>query len=181
MNENKELFTNPQLLPENLPIADQLDIIPLEPVYKTVRYVSGSIIAIIMILVVWIYVMAESRIWPYGFYLAGLVTLFAGWIVVYHGISYHYMGYALREKDISFKSGWLWRSMTTIPFNRVQHCDLKQGILDRRFGLSRLTIYTAGGQSTDLMIPGLNPETAERLKTYILRSTEQSKEEESDD
>jgi len=86
------------------------------------------------------------------------------------------MGYAVREKDITFKSGWLWRSVTTVPFNRVQHCDLKQGMLDRRFGLSKLTIYTAGGQSTDLMIPGLLPETAEKLKTYILLSTEQASE-----
>ncbi|HEY3385534.1 MAG TPA: PH domain-containing protein, partial [Saprospiraceae bacterium] len=78
------------------------------------------------------------------------------------------------EKDITYKSGWLWKSMVTVPFNRVQHCDLRQGLLDRRFGLSKLTIYTAGGQSTDLMIPGLLPETAEKLKTFILASTEQS-------
>jgi membrane protein YdbS with pleckstrin-like domain len=82
------------------------------------------------------------------------------------------MSYAVREKDISFKSGWLWRNMTTVPFNRVQHCDIKQGLIDRRFGLSRLTIYTAGGESTDLHIPGLLPETSERLKAYILKSTE---------
>ena len=102
------------------------------------------------------------------------MSFLAGWIIVYQGLSFQHMGYALREKDISFKSGLLWRSMTTVPFNRVQHCDLKQGILDRKFGLSKLTIYTAGGQSTDLMIPGLLPETAERLKTFILQSTEQT-------
>ena len=105
------------------------------------------------------------------------MSALAIWVIIYHGLSYKYMGYALREKDISFTSGLLWRSMTTVPFNRVQHCDIKQGILDRRFGLSRLTIYTAGGQSTDLMIPGLLPATAEKLKTYILNSTEQSAEE----
>ena len=109
---------------------------------------------------------------------AGLVTLLAAWMVYYNGLVFHYMGYAIREKDITYKSGWLWKSMTTIPFNRVQHCDLRQGILDRRFGLSKLTIYTAGGQSTDLMIPGLLPDTAEKLKAFILRSTEQSIEQE---
>ena len=115
---------------------------------------------------------------PYGYTGAGLVTLLAAWMVYYNGLVFHYMGYAIREKDITYKSGWLWKSMTTIPFNRVQHCDLRQGILDRRFGLSKLTIYTAGGQSTDLMIPGLLPDTAEKLKAFILRSTEQSIEQE---
>ncbi len=177
MNETDELFTNIQLDLRNLPTADHLEMIALEPKYKTVRYISGAIVAIIMILISWAVVLFEPRLWPYGFYLAGLVTILAMWIVVYNGMSFHYMGYALREKDISFKSGLFWRNMTTVPFNRVQHCDLKQGILDRRFGLSKLTIYTAGGQSTDLMIPGLLPETAERLKTYILSSTEQTAEE----
>ncbi len=176
MNEPEELFTNVQLDLQSLPAADQLEMISLEPVYKTVRYISGAIIAGLLFIIAWGIVLLEPRTWPLGFYLAGLVTLLAVWIVMYFGISFHYMGYALREKDISFKSGLLWRSMYTVPFNRVQHCDLKQGILDRRFGLSKLTIYTAGGQSTDLMIPGLLPETAERLKHYILRSTEQAEE-----
>ena len=176
MSEPEELFTNVQLDLQNLPAAEQLEMISLEPAFKTVRYISGAIVAVILIFISWGIVLIEPRIWPWGFYMAGFITLLAIWIVMYFGISFHYMGYALREKDISFKSGLFWRSMTTVPFNRVQHCDLKQGILDRKFGLSRLTIYTAGGQSTDLLIPGLLPETAERLKNYILQSTEQSEE-----
>ena len=177
MKQPPELFNNVQLDIHTLPNADHLEMIELERSYKTVRYISGGIIASIMIVIAWVVVMLEPRSWPYGFYLAGLVSLVALWIVFYNGISFHHMGYALREKDISFKSGLWWKSMTTVPFNRVQHCDLKQGILDRRFGLSKLTIYTAGGQSTDLMIPGLLPETAERLKSYILHATEQAAEE----
>lgn len=176
MNDPEQLFTNVQLDINKLPVADQLEMIPLEQSYKTIRYISGLIIAVILFIISWSVVLLEPRFWPYGFYVAGLVSLLGLWIVFYNGLSFHYMGYAVREKDISFKSGLWWRSMTTVPFNRVQHCDLKQGILDRRFGLSKLTIYTAGGQSTDLMIPGLLRETAEQLKAYILNSTEQASE-----
>lgn len=172
MNSPEELFTNPPLDIRHLPDADRLDMIVLEPAYKTVRYISAAIVGLLLILVAWLVVYVKSTNWPFGIYVASFVTLISIWMIIYNGIAYHYMGYAIREKDISFKSGWLWRSMTTVPFNRVQHCDIKQGLIDRQFGLSRLTIYTAGGQSTDLMIPGLLPETAERLKTYILRSTE---------
>ena len=176
MNENEELFTNVQLDLQSLPSADQLEMTPLEPAFKTVRYISGAIVAGITSLIAWAIVCFEPRTWPLGFYAAGLVSALGIWYVIYCGISFHHMGYALREKDISFKSGYLWRSITTIPFNRVQHCDFKQGLLDRRFGLSRLTIYTAGGQNTDLVVPGLLPDTAERLKAYILQSTEQATE-----
>ena len=174
MNKTDELFTNPQLDIHHLPEADQLEMVSLEPAYKTIRYISGATIGFVMIIVSWLIVWVEPRVMPYGIYVAAFMTLLAIWIVIYNGLSFRYMGYALREKDISFKSGWQWRNMTTVPFNRVQHCDIKQGLIDRRFGLSRLTIYTAGGQSTDLVIPGLLPETAEQLKTFILKSTEQS-------
>ncbi len=177
MNPPSELFTNPQLDISQLPRAESLDQIRLEPAYKTVRVITGMIISAVIIVILWIIVMLRPQIWPYGFYAAGILSIMSLWIIFYYRVSFQYMSYALREKDISFSSGWLWHSMTTVPFNRVQHCDLKQGILDRRFGISKLTIYTAGGQSTDLIIPGLLPETAEKLKAYILGTTEQSTEE----
>jgi membrane protein YdbS with pleckstrin-like domain len=174
MNQINDLFTNNQLDLQGLPEAEQLEMIPLEPVYQRVRYISATIVAIGFILAAWAIAWAQEGLYPYGYIGASLISVFAGSMVLYNGHVYHYMGYAIREKDITYKSGWLWKSMITVPFNRVQHCDLRQGILDRRFGLSKLTIYTAGGQSTDLMIPGLLPDTAEKLKTFILKSTEQS-------
>jgi uncharacterized protein len=180
MSQPNELFTNGQIDLRGLPEAEHLDMIPLEPAYKMVRYISAAIVAIVLILISWAVVLLQLQLGKLGFLRmigipgATCITLIAAWMVYYNGLVFHYMGYAVREKDISFKAGWLWKSMTTIPFNRVQHCDIRQGILDRRFGLAKLTIYTAGGQSTDLMIPGLLQDTAEKLKTFILKSTEQS-------
>lgn len=177
MSSTEELFSNPQLSIQHLPDADQLEMAMLEPAYKTVRYISAILISIIVVLVSWFMLIIQFKDWPYSFYLFVFIGMISLWSIFYSGIAFKYMGYAIREKDISFKSGWLWRHMTTVPFNRVQHCDIKQGLIDRRFGLSRLTIYTAGGQSTDLMIPGLLPDTAERLRGFILSSTEQSADE----
>ncbi len=174
MNLSKELFNNNQIDLSTLPDTDQMEMISLEPAYKKVRLVTSTIIAFIMISVSWIVVWFQA---PYIGFIeipAAVLTFLAIWIVVYNAISFHCMSYAMREKDISYKSGWLWKSMTTVPFNRVQHCDIRQGLIDRQFGLSKLTIYTAGGNSADVMIPGLLPDTAEKIKAYILNSTEQS-------
>lgn len=168
------LFSNTQIEIQTLPVAEELAMVSLEPIYKKVRYIAAGLVAMVLIPAAWAFAWFQPDLSPFSYVGAGLITIISTWIVMYNGISFHYMGYALREKDISFKSGWLWKSMTTVPFNRVQHCDIRQGLLDRQFGLSKITIYTAGGQSADLMIPGLRPETAERLKTYILNSTEQS-------
>ncbi|MEO6133100.1 MAG: PH domain-containing protein [Saprospiraceae bacterium] len=174
MNNNEPLFTNPQLNIQHLPDADLLEMVRLEPGYKTLKYISAGLISAGVILISWVILFTQLPHWPYRIQLFAFISLISLWMIFYSGIGYLYMGYAVREKDISFKSGWIWRSMITVPFNRVQHCDIRQGVLDRRFGLSRLTIYTAGGQSTDLMIPGLLPETAEKLKSYILSSTEKT-------
>ncbi|MBP7240189.1 MAG: PH domain-containing protein [Saprospiraceae bacterium] len=174
MDQPNQIFTNPQVDLDSLPEADQMEMIPLESAYKMIRYISSAFTAFILITISWIVVWIQPGLNPYGYIAATVITLFSWLMIVYSGVSFSYMSYAIRERDISYKSGWLWKSMTTIPFNRVQHCDIKQGILDRRFGLSKLTIYTAGGQNTDLEIPGLLPDTAEKLKAFILRSTEQS-------
>ena len=174
MNQENQIFSNQQIDLSSLPEADRMDMIFLEPSYKILRYISSALYAFIFITISWIVVWFEPSFRPYGYFAATAITLFAWLMIVYAGVSFKYMSYAIREKDISYKSGWLWKSMTTVPFNRVQHCDIKQGILDRRFGLAKLTIYTAGGANTDLEIPGLFPDTAEKLKAFILGSTEQS-------
>ncbi|MGB4960930.1 MAG: PH domain-containing protein, partial [Saprospiraceae bacterium] len=78
-----------------------------------------------------------------------------------------YQGYALRERDILFKSGVFFRSVIVIPFNRVQHCEIEQGPINRFFDLAVLSLYTAGGSSSDLKIPGLTMRMANNLKSFI--------------
>jgi membrane protein YdbS with pleckstrin-like domain len=174
METNNTLFENGQLDISSLPQAELMEMIPLEPAYKKVRYIGASIFSILLILVVAVILLFNSDWGLFGFLGAGVIAFLAIWNIIYQGLSFTYMGYALREKDVSFKSGWLWKSITTVPFNRVQHCDFKQGLLDRQYGLAKLTIYTAGGQNTDLEIPGLLLDTAERMKSYILQATEHS-------
>ena len=91
--------------------------------------------------------------------------------------SYFYEGYALRQRDVVYKSGMWFRSTIIVPFNRVQHCEINQGPIDRYFGLSELSLFTAGGSSSDLNINGLSQETAAKLKHFITNQVAQDEEE----
>ncbi len=173
-NGSRELFSNAQVDLSRLPRVETMNIIRLEPVYKMVRYIHAALIDLLIIFFAFLFVMLEPELRTITLPVFLFSILLAVWNIIYHGISFPYMGYAIREKDITYQSGWLWKSMTTIPFNRVQHCDIKQGILDRQFGLARLTIYSAGGQHTEVLIPGLSPDTAEKLKAFILHGTAHS-------
>lgn len=77
-------------------------------------------------------------------------------------------GFAIRERDLTYRSGVFFRSTTVIPYNRIQHAEVKQGPIERRFDLQRLEIYSAGGQGSDLYIPGLPGNRADQLRDYII-------------
>lgn len=76
--------------------------------------------------------------------------------------------YALRQRDIVYKSGVFWRTVTALPFNRIQHVERSSTPLDRRFRIANLQLYTAGGSGGDLRIQGLPERTAEKLRAFIL-------------
>ncbi|MDX1479761.1 MAG: PH domain-containing protein, partial [Saprospiraceae bacterium] len=71
----------------------------------------------------------------------------------------------------------LYKRQTTIPFTRIQHVDVRQGVLERSYDLGKLNIYTAGGQGSDLSIPGLRFDEAQRLKAFILGKVTEDEEE----
>jgi membrane protein YdbS with pleckstrin-like domain len=77
-------------------------------------------------------------------------------------------GYAVRDRDIIYKSGVFWRTVTAIPFNRIQHVEKSSTPLDRRFQIASLQLFTAGGTGGDLKIHGLSAKTAEKLRNFIL-------------
>jgi membrane protein YdbS with pleckstrin-like domain len=84
-------------------------------------------------------------------------------------IGYRKRSYALRQLDLTYRKGWLFYSITTIPFNRIQHTDVSQGPLERKFALCTLSIYTAGGSTSDLSIPGLEEDEAQQLRDFIAK------------
>ncbi len=76
-------------------------------------------------------------------------------------------GYALREKDIIYRRGFMVTKTTIVSFNRIQHVSIKRSLLDNRFGIATLQIFTAGGSGSDIQIPGLSPEIATKIKEAL--------------
>ena len=76
-------------------------------------------------------------------------------------------GFALREHDIAFRYGVLFRKVVVLPFHRVQHVEVASGPLQRRYGLASLKLYTAGASDVDLRIDGLTAERAASLREHV--------------
>jgi hypothetical protein len=94
-------------------------------------------------------------------------TAVFGFVIWYILLSFTKRKYALREKDISYKSGLLIRQITTVPFSRIQHVETDEKPISRIFGLASLSIYTAGDSSDDLVIKGITKKKALKIKEFI--------------
>jgi len=75
--------------------------------------------------------------------------------------------YVIRDRDISYKSGILFKKLTTVPFSRVQHIEVDEGPFSRFFKLASLSVFTAGDSSDDLEIKGITKKEALEIKEFI--------------
>ncbi|VAV93121.1 transmembrane protein, distant homology with ydbS [hydrothermal vent metagenome] len=80
---------------------------------------------------------------------------------------YRRWGYDMGEKQLRVLRGFLWRTDTIVPFNRIQHIDVAQGPLQRAFGLSTLIVHTVGTHNSIVSLPGLATMDAEAMRETI--------------
>tara|TARA_R110002033_G_scaffold8515_6_gene29106 strand:+ start:1946 stop:2491 length:546 start_codon:yes stop_codon:yes gene_type:complete len=80
---------------------------------------------------------------------------------------YRRWGYDMGDEQLRVLRGFLWRTDTIVPFNRIQHIDVAQGPLQRLFGLSTLIVHTAGTHNSIVTLPGLATANAEEMRDTI--------------
>ena len=97
-----------------------------------------------------------------------IVSLLAAFIATLVIRQARVKGIALREHDVAFRKGLFWRNTVLLPYNRIQHVEVSNGPLQRRFGLASLKLFTAGGNAVDLNVAGLDRERAEEIRSFIL-------------
>ncbi|WP_339661459.1 PH domain-containing protein [uncultured Polaribacter sp.] len=107
----------------------------------------------------------EIKSYVYLFYI--VFTLVFSLVNLFMYIGFKKRKYAVREKDISYKSGVFIRKLTTVPFSRIQHIEVDEGLFSRFFKLASLSVFTAGDSSDDLVIKGIAKETALEIKEFI--------------
>lgn len=166
------LFQNSLVDIDALPQIENLEFVPIDRNYLKVSLISRILIISIGAIAAFLFVYFNEEIgydvFPiigsiYGVLMTTSITLLR--------MAFKKKKYALREKDIIYTKGLIWSVRTSIPFNRIQHAEIKQGPLERKFNLSSLKVFTAGGQSSDLVIPGLPSEKAQQLKDFVLGKT----------
>ncbi len=167
-----EKFQNLSISINELPKVEEVDFHPIDPKYLKVSLIGSAIFFIILAAGAFAILYFGDDITQLGIIITiGVYLLLLVWNLTLTILGFKKKKYAIRDRDILYSKGLIWSVRTAIPFNRIQHAEIKQGPIERNFGLSSLKVFTAGGQSSDLVIPGLPNETAQRLKDFILKKT----------
>jgi membrane protein YdbS with pleckstrin-like domain len=157
-------------------VADGLDH-QLDPRVIPLEQVTGAILLFIL------------AFWSFGGMLVGLVLgdslsgaprigLLLLWAVLmalgaWHAYrwparAYEHTSYRVDELGMEIRRGVHWREVISVPKSRVQHIDVTQGPIDRRFGLSTLVIYTAGTDHAKVALDGLEHGRALAIREHLL-------------
>lgn len=160
-------WTNLPVDPLSLPVPGTEDFRPLSPLWlqwQLRRILLAFLTAEAVLLTVWFLTGREA------WYLAGMAVPLGmyGFARTFIHRAYRSRVYVIRQRDITYREGWIWWTETSIPYQRIQHCGIEQGPIEKMVGLATLELYTAGKSTSDLSIPGLELAVAESLKAWVL-------------
>lgn len=161
-------FRNDPVDVDALPAYERVALTPV-----SARFVPYRIIATLTFWGPFTLIVALTPMWatvplPVHLALLAAAVLLGAAAAVLSALEARRRAFALREEDLIHHAGLLVQRTTVLPVCRIQHVETASGPLERAFGLMRLTCFTAGGTSGDLVLAGLRPETAESLRQHLL-------------
>jgi len=167
---SKPVFTNETVDEPSLPQANSLAYESLAPTYVRTMIIEWLAVWVIIAVVnTGLNIFTPIETWAFiKWWLIVPLALAALSVFLWAPMVANARGFALRERDIHYKSGIIWRKAVSLPFNRIQHVELESGPLERIFKLTTLKFFTAGGGSADMKIPALSFSRASTLRAFVI-------------
>jgi uncharacterized protein len=142
---------------------------PLDPSYIKVMRIVGAILALVPLIGAG--VLEVAQLLPRGAIIIPLLFLLLYWVWVVPKRRYDRWGYDAGADRLRIARGYLFYSDTVVPFGRIQHMDVDQGPIERRYDLATFSAHTAGTHGSTITLPGLKHADAlalrERIRDHI--------------
>ena len=164
-------FLNAPVRVEELPRAEEMNLLPVERTYWLVLRWGWAITMLVLVAMATALIVLVPELQNTNAIAmagGGLLLIAVTWFFLQKK-SFERKAYAIRDKDVIYRTGWVFQKIYTCPFNRIQNTTVTTGPFQRRYGLATLILYTAGANDADVHIPGLKEETARTLKEWITK------------
>lgn len=162
-----ENFTNNQLVVDDLPNWEEINFEKVSASYRYVILLRYALILLIFVAGVALFgwLNDEMNLQSYfPFLLVGSIFIVA--MSIFNLISFKRWGYALREKDVAYRAGIFSKTTEIVPYSKIQHVQVKEGIVSRFFGLASIEVFTAG-MGKSLKIEGVTSERSVAIQQFV--------------
>lgn len=129
------------------------ELTPLNPAYITTTRISSALR--LLPLLIGPAVLEAIQRFPPGSFIVPALLLYGYIAFAVPKRKYKYWGYAMGSDRLRIVRGYMFFRDTIVPFGRIQHIDVEQGPIDRRYNLATLTVHTAGNHNSTVSLPGL--------------------------
>lgn len=161
-------FSNFEVDVTSLPRYEEVELHPISKKYLVKLQVGTTISFLFFAVGIFLgFTFLPGEFHKYLIWATIVIFLLFGWSFFNNVMYVKKSGYALREKDIVFKRGFLFERTTAVPFNRIQHVSVERSFLDKLLNISTIKVFTAGGSGSDVSVPGVKPQTATSVKEEI--------------
>ena len=153
--------------------------VPAASGYLTVRFVHTiSALALPILAGVAMYCAGAFFGGPEALRIVGLVVvavfgLWGLWWILTTPRRTRALGYALESNHLMARRGIVFRSMSSMPYGRIQYVDVDSGPLERMCGVARLTVRTAGTTTGTMVLFGIPLNVAEELRADLVRRADE--------
>jgi len=146
---------------------ENLNLIKQETKHLTLNRIVLTIVFVIITLVfTGLLILTPMELKHFGFISLGYWSFYA-LLYFYIGAAFRHFSYAMNDHGLYINRGVFWRKKIVVPRNRVQHTDVTQGPLERKFNLSQLIVHTAGTRNASVTLPGILFKDAEDLRESL--------------
>ncbi len=155
---------------EDIDKVENLTFVPLEKDYLKVQFVS-TVLAWLGLMLLPLFLLFWEEAGVRNIVLISVEAILAAAAAVNLLIlpkAFAHKGFAVREHDITYRSGIVFPSVTTVPFCKIQQVSLRQNPVSRLFGLYAVDIVNGAQMQAETVIPGLTREKAEEMKSLLI-------------
>jgi uncharacterized protein len=161
-------FTNETIDINELPKFEAVEFTVLHKSYWKLILINNLIFFLVLTIGAGLAFAFVEELIPFKYEIIAVIVLFILLILFFTRLGFKKKGFAFRNHDVLFKHGVIATNTIVIPYNRVQHVALHEGLISRYLGLAKIEIFTAGGASSDIEIPGIQKEQAEKIKQLLM-------------
>ncbi|AWA30535.1 hypothetical protein HYN48_10780 [Flavobacterium magnum] len=163
-----ENFTNDTIDTKQLPRFEAVEMTKLHRFYWKALLINTLIVMIIVGIALGFASYNIEEWVEYQMEISVGYVVFTALLLLFLRLGFKKKAYAFREHDVIYRRGVIATNTIVIPYNRVQHVSLHEGFVSRIFGLAEVEIFTAGGASSDIGIPGIAKSEAENIKQLLM-------------